>query len=284
MSTSDSEKFVDAEPIHDDNKTTSDNSSEIFKVGIRVPTFWPEEPEIWFAQIEGQFAISGITNDLTKFNYVISQLDHRFSKEVKDIIINPPASNKYDKLKSELIKRLSASHEKKVKQLLMHEELGDRKPSQFLRHLQSLAGPHIPDDFLQTIWTSRLPKSIQTVLAAQPAASLEVLADLADRIQDIAPPTPQVASTSYAPGSSIDSMAKEIAELRKQLQNLTTQINGRSRSRTRNNSRGRSPSARSQASYNKFPNCWYHSKFGDKAKKCIRPCDYKARKNGQGSQ
>ncbi|CAK1593602.1 unnamed protein product [Parnassius mnemosyne] len=199
----------------------SDTSSEVFKVGVRVPPFWPEEPEIWFAQVEGQFAISGITSDFTKFSYVIGQLDHQFSKEVKDIIINPPASDKYIKLKTELIKRLSTSHEKKVKQLLMHEELGDRKPSQFLRHLQSLAGPQVPDDFLQTIWTSRLPRSIQTVLAAQPSASLEVLADLADRIQDIVPSSPQVASTCPAststPGPSCDALTREVAELRRSL-------------------------------------------------------------------
>jgi hypothetical protein len=33
----------------------------------------------------------------------------------------------------------------------MHEEMGDRKPSQFLRHLKSLA-PEVPDDFLRSIW------------------------------------------------------------------------------------------------------------------------------------
>jgi hypothetical protein len=65
------------------------NQTEIYKVAVRVPPFWPEEPEIWFAQIEGQFAISGITSDATKFNYIISQLDNKYSREVKDIIINP---------------------------------------------------------------------------------------------------------------------------------------------------------------------------------------------------
>ncbi|XP_047025251.1 uncharacterized protein LOC124633922 isoform X1 [Helicoverpa zea] len=32
--------------------------SNVFKVGVRVPPFWAEEPEIWFAQIEGQFSIA----------------------------------------------------------------------------------------------------------------------------------------------------------------------------------------------------------------------------------
>lgn len=258
-------------------------TSEVFRVGVRVPPFWPEEPEIWFAQVEGQFAISNISSDSTKFNYVIGQLDHQFSKEVKDIIVSPPSTGKYDKLKSELIKRLSQSHENKVKQLLMHEELGDRKPSQFLRHLQSLAGPSVPEEFLKTIWTSRLPRSTQTVIAAQTTASLEVLADLADRIQEIAPPTPQVASTSTGtPGSSLDVMVREIAELRKQMQALSSNMNRNSRFNHRDRSRSRSHS-RSNSSHSKYPRCWYHAKFGSRANKCIKPCDFKA-ENLQGGR
>lgn len=265
-------------PKNDEGRVST-ISSELFRVGIRVPPFWPEEPEIWFAQVEGQFAVSNITSDVTKFNYVIGQLDHQYSKEVKDIIINPPATEKYEKLKAELIKRLSASREKQMKQLLMHEELGDRRPSQFLRHLQSLAGPNVPDDFIKTIWTSRLPRSVQTVIAAQPTASLEVLSDLADRIQDIAPTTPQVSAAS-APGSSLDAMANEIAELRRQMKTL---LDRQSRPRNRRRSRSRSETTRSESNYRKFPKCWYHWKFGEKSKRCVKPCDYEA-ENSRGGR
>lgn len=277
------EKYKDCEPINKDdgkNKSVSTalagTSSEIFKISPKIPVFWPEEPEIWFAQVEGQFANSGVVSDTTKFNYVISQLDQQFSREVKDIIINPPTSNKYQKLKEELIKRLSASRENQVKQLLMHEELGDRKPSQFLRHLQSLAGVAVPEEFLKTIWTSRLPHSTQTVLAAQPTGSLDVLADLADRIRDIAVPTHQVASTSFGgPGSSLDAIAKEIAELRHQMQALSTKVDRKSRSSSSNHNRNRSRS-RSRGSYERFPICWYHKRFGKNSTKCTKPCDYKS--------
>ncbi|XP_046973671.1 uncharacterized protein LOC124540250 [Vanessa cardui] len=147
-------------------------------LGVRVPPFWPDEPDIWFAQLEGQFMIAGITNDATKFFYVVSQLDRQYARAVKDIITNPTARDKYEKLKSELIRRLSASNEKKVQQLLMHEELGDRRPSQFLRHLQGLVDQEVTNEFLRTIWTSRLPGNIQSILAAQPHASLDTLACL----------------------------------------------------------------------------------------------------------
>lgn len=258
---------------------------EVYKVSVRIPPFWPEEPEIWFAQVEGQFAINKITSDLTKFNYIIGQLEHQYAKEVKDIIVSPPADNKYDKLKAELIKRLTASKEKKLKQLLMHEELGDRKPSCFLRHLQSLAGPNISDEFLKTIWTSRLPHGMQTVLAGQSStAALEDLADLADRVNDLATATPSVSSVGQSsPSSIISDLTREVAELRRQLQKLTTQQSGRSKFRTARSRNRSSSRQRSQSNYRKFPVCWYHSKFGEKASKCVQPCDYKP-ENPKGSR
>ena len=79
-------------------------------------------PLEYLAQVEGQSAIYGFTSDATMFNYVIGQLDNQYSREVKDIIISPPPTDKYGKLKAELIKRLTASNQKKLKQLLMYEE------------------------------------------------------------------------------------------------------------------------------------------------------------------
>lgn len=282
-------EFKDAEVDPGTLSGTSDGTmsmNHVCKVGVRVPPFWAEEPEIWFAQVEGQFAMSGISSDATKFNYVIAHLDNQHSREVKDIIVNPPATQKYEKLKTELTKRLSASNEKKIKQLLMHEELGDRKPTQFLRHLKGLAGAEVPDDFLKTIWTSRLPHGVQAVLAGQPiTTSVEDLADLADRVNDLASPSPKVASVSNVPASLLSDLTKEIAELRKQFQNLSSNRNSRSQSRS---SRGRSNNSsrqrqRSQSNYRKFPLCWYHGKFGEKASRCILPCDFTS-ENSKGSR
>ncbi|XP_048001859.1 uncharacterized protein LOC125238564 isoform X2 [Leguminivora glycinivorella] len=115
--------------------------ADTFRVGVRLPPFYRQDPAVWFAQVEGHFILSKITSDATKYYYILSQLDHEYAAEVKDVIVNPPAEGKYEKLKAELISRLSASREKELKRLLVHEELGDRKPSQFLRHLQHLAGP-----------------------------------------------------------------------------------------------------------------------------------------------
>ncbi|CAB0033508.1 unnamed protein product [Trichogramma brassicae] len=98
------------------------------------------KPAVWFAQAETQFALGNITTELTKHYHVISQLDVRAAAEVEDIITNMPANQPYTHLRQQLIVRLSSSEEQRIRQLLHDEELGDRKPSRFLRHLKSLAG------------------------------------------------------------------------------------------------------------------------------------------------
>jgi hypothetical protein len=66
----------------------------------------------------------------------------------------------------------------------MHEEMGDLKHSQFIRHLNSLA-PEVPDDFLRSIWASRLPPPIQAILAGQSEGDLDSATQLADRICEV---------------------------------------------------------------------------------------------------
>lgn len=45
------------------------------KLSVKIPLFWYEDPEVWFAQIEAQFAVTRFTGDNAKFNIVVS---HRF--------------------------------------------------------------------------------------------------------------------------------------------------------------------------------------------------------------
>lgn len=102
---------------------------DVCRVGVRVPPFYPEKPELWFAQLDSQFILVNITSDVTKYHFVMGQLEPQYVEEAYDVVTSPPSPDKYQRLKTELIKRLSLSREKKVRQLLTHEELGDRRPS-----------------------------------------------------------------------------------------------------------------------------------------------------------
>jgi hypothetical protein len=125
--------------------------------------------------------LAGISNERTKFRHIISQLDHRYTAEVEDIITSPPQQDPYTKLRTKLLNRLSPSREQRTHQLLIPEAMGDGKPSQFLRHLRSL-DPDMPVYLLRTIWTSQQPRNIQTALAVQPDVELDAAARCADSI------------------------------------------------------------------------------------------------------
>lgn len=272
----------------------SGSASDVFRVGVRIPPFWPEEPEVWFAQVESQFELSNVTSDSTKFNFVASQLDQEYARTMKDLLIKPPRTGKYDKFKSELIKRISATQEKKTQQLMQHEELGDRKPTQFLRHLRDLAGPTIPDDFIRTVWASRLPPNVQTIVASQHRQNLDDVAELADRVHDVTRTSAHVAAATATttppaiPGTTLEARVEALTrQVETLLRSQGTYSRSRSHSRGRFNRRGsRSKSRSRQRSREQpegHPHCWYHYQFGNNAKNCKAPCSFNSSLNDKGS-
>ncbi|CAK9825929.1 hypothetical protein ANTRET_LOCUS3855 [Anthophora retusa] len=166
------------------------------RVSIRIPEFTPDDPELWFCILERNLVAAGITLDGVKASYVTGALGPRYIAEVRDILLNPPDTGLYDKLKTELIRRLSVTQEQKARRLLEHEEIGDRRPSQFLRHLRSLAGTCVSEPLLRTLWLGRLPSSVQAILATQQGTALDKVAELADAIVDTMPGRPAIAETT----------------------------------------------------------------------------------------
>ncbi|XP_033231727.1 uncharacterized protein LOC117182731 [Belonocnema kinseyi] len=245
---------------------------------------------MWFSQVEYQFALAGITVDETKFNYVSGNLEAKYATEVRDIVTHPLSTGKYNLLKSELIKRLSESQEHKMRRLLEREEIGDRKPSQFLRHLRGLAGTVVPDDVLRPLWLGRLPVDTQRILGSQTRSTLDGIATLADSIADIAPSSGHIAET-FQPRAAdplelilqrLNFMVKaQIAEatsaittsLRQEIAAASGNRDQPRYNRPRSRSRGRSQSRDNNRSQPRdMGEGWYHRKFGADAKRCTTPC------------
>lgn len=257
---------------------STDEKVVVNRVSIRTPPFCKDRPALWFASLEAQFYINQIKHEATKFNYAVAHLDTECTKEVEDIITQPPKTNPYTELKNAIISRFSVSYEEKVRRLLEKEQIGDRKPSSFLRHLRSLAGPTFPDQLLKTIWSNRLPRQLQIVLAAQQQQSVSELANLADQLSEINAQQDVYQISGSAPSfpssevSSVAALQNQIAELTKTVAALTasgSRNTDRSRDRSANHNRGRGRSRSRNKQY-----CWYHNRFAAKATKCTHPCDW----------
>ncbi|QQP34595.1 Uncharacterized protein FKW44_022536 [Caligus rogercresseyi] len=59
-------------------------------VALKLPTFWPSKPAVWFSQIEAQFTLKGITQDVTKHAHLITSLSDDVATRVSDLLISPP--------------------------------------------------------------------------------------------------------------------------------------------------------------------------------------------------
>ncbi|XP_076661110.1 uncharacterized protein LOC143364948 [Halictus rubicundus] len=253
----------------------------VARVAIKIPPFWEKNPRIWFQQLESQFVLSGITQDVTKYHYVTANLENKYADVVVDYIGSPPESNMYETLKTELIRRIADSKEQDIRNLLEHEEIGDRKPSVFLRRLQGLAAGAVTDEFLKTLWMARLPTNVQTVLVTRRRDPLSDLAALADAVIEVS----SRAQVNAASTSRMDETQALIAELRREIAALRVGMDTRrARSKSRGPRERRASKSRSRS--DEVPpgdgRCWYHWKHGPAARKCRDPCSQAAENRRDG--
>ena len=243
----------------------------------KLPSFWPNDPSLWFAQVEAHFATRRITQQQTKFDHVVASLAPDVAMEVRDIILTPPPDDPYDNLKTALINRITLSEQQRLQQLLHAEELGDRRPSQLLRKMDQLLGEKDRPPFFRELFLQRLPPNVRMVLASTDEPNLHKLANLADKM---------MAASATQPGSiaavgANAGITSEISQLREELHvaalknTITARPDHRRRRSPSRERRGRDHSPHPLLSNpSSAPYCWYHHKFGAAARECSSPCSW----------
>ncbi|GFS66918.1 integrase catalytic domain-containing protein [Nephila pilipes] len=236
-------------------------NTEINRVAVKPPIFWRNKPKLWFLQLEAQFANSGISQDATKYNIVVAALDENVLDFVVDILSNPPENEKYNTLKKALLNRLTDTEESRLKKLLTDLELGDKRPSDLLRQMKSLAGNSISDEIIKSLWLQRLPQQTQAILTIS-NDTLDKIAEMADKIIAVYSSSEicQVTKVGSLPNSAssfdrnkLDVLQADIAALTKKFDEFSR--NTRSRSKSRGNDRRR----RSRSNSARYEFCCVHN-------------------------
>ena len=194
----------------------------IHTVSLKLPPFWQEDPALWCHQVEAQFATKGITQQLTKYQYIVGSQAPEIAREVRDVIVTVPSVAPFDTLKEHLVSRTALTESQRMQKLLSLEPLGEQKPSQLLRRIERLADKTCNDDpILEEIFLTLLPVAVQLVLKLQPDKSTEQLASLADSLVAVTPEASLPGSFSIiipvtANIDTIASLCSELEDLKRQ--------------------------------------------------------------------
>ena len=248
------------------------SAASVNAISLKLPPFWPADPDLWLAQVEAQFSTRGITVEKTMFDYIVSVLAPDTATTVRDLILSPPADSPYAAaLKKALIKSTVGSDQQKLQRLLGDVELGDEKPSQLLRCMRQLWSEDASEALLRELFLQRLPANVHMVLASSdPTITLDDLAEMADRIME-ASESAVAAVHATSASTELECLRSEVRQLQEHVRSLSMRFQpSRHRSPTPSRHRSNSPAHHVPSSEDRTL-CWYHQRFGDAATKCRPP-------------
>ena len=217
-------------------------------VSLKLPPFYLTAPKFWFIFAEQQFLLRHITGDDTKFAHVVSSLTEDTATRVMLAITEPPEGNKYNSLKAKLLSEFTLSEAERASVLLDLPGLGDMKPSQLLSYMFSLLPATeiaTPGILVKELFLRQLPTDVRAHLTMQTGISLQQLAEEADKFFTSAGQRVSAARHSYTPPATAVGSSQQPGRLPGTQRNVA------------------GPSL-----------CYFHRKFGSKARKCQDPCSY----------
>lgn len=220
-------------------------------VSLKLPEFWEQNANAWFAQAEAQFALRDITVDSTRYYYVVAALSNSTAGRVVSLLENPPAENKYETLKAHLKETFGLSESERARQLLSLPGLGDSKPSELMDHMLALLGDHRPCFLFKELFLQQLPDHVRLAITNSVKSDYRQLAREADLFLSAGKKC-FAASLATCPTATGDE----------------GEIRPASISATAVTRRMKQPVL-----------CFYHARFGNKAKRCIPSCNFGASGN-----
>ena len=135
---------------------------------VKLPTFWPDKPEAWFAQAEANFWARRITSQKTQFNLLVVALDTDTIDGVLDLIKTPPDEESYDKLKARLVQSFKLLTIDKIKRVLEFPPLADKNPVKLVDKIMALSLGATSEDFAKAIFMLKLPEGVRKVMWSEP--------------------------------------------------------------------------------------------------------------------
>ena len=160
----------------------ADAEANVNAISLKLPTFWPANPEVWFQQAEAQFTLRNITADETRYFYVVAALDQDSATRLLDFLKAPPAAAKYDSIKARLLSTFTLSAHERAGLLLSQPGLGSDSPTALMDKMLAIMGDHKPCFLFRRLFVNLMPEDIRPVLVHTEIDDTRELAKLAERL------------------------------------------------------------------------------------------------------
>ena len=244
---------------------------------VKLAPFWPQAPALWFSQAECLFTVKNITDEHTRYCFVVGALQHESLRLVADIVESPPPLQPYTVLKDRLMASHVLSGYRRAEQLFNMPPLGSRKPSALMAAmLEVCPRGEAKTELFAFQFLQRLPRELRVLLAKVDKKDPKALADQADELWGLH----DFAAAAIAPVMSGEQGEDgTVAAVRKD--------NGGRGGRGGRGRRGRGGTGGgSSGSGGKQPQepdisrdarlaaglCLKHWRYGDQASSCTQPC------------
>ena len=158
-----------------------DGDARAFR-SVKLPPFWAESPNTWFAVVEAQFEAEGLHDSRRKFFCTVATLPLSVARNAQHLIANPPARRPYEQLREFLTAAHTLTNYERVQQIQALGPLGGRKPSELLNIMLELCpAGEWETEFFRANFLQRLPEKIRMLLLDD-MEELRVVAARADRL------------------------------------------------------------------------------------------------------
>lgn len=258
---------------------------------IKAAPWLASDPKLWFANLELNLRLEGVTDKEVKCLILIRALPPEITSKIKDVAYKDEyVDTDYNNIKEAVLALSKETFHDKWKQLTSLKSLGDQKPSERYKEIARLAtdvgGITFPTSHIFALWLPQLPPSIRVVVKSMeekwdPAtdlAKVDALLQVADDAShgshvhsvNTRREHPRSRSTSRSPSRSPS--------------RSSSPRRARSSSKKRSGSPSRSkPKYKNRKNPRDYPRghkyCFYHWMFGSEAQKCEpEHCSFKKEK------
>jgi hypothetical protein len=216
----------------------------------------------------GKFRICNISQSSTKYDHLLSALSTEVCSNINNSLekINENAADAYEQLKALLVSRYTKDRWARAFELLKFPEIGDMKPSDMIRQMKALLPTDSrPCTYFMALFLLRLPSDMIDHLIDKDFKDCTKMAEYADLLYSRRRSNTMAAiNTKYeaAINAISGSRNREFSPHDRRRERHLPSCPGRSRRKT--------PGLYKEDS----DICYYHTTYGDQARKCKPWCQW----------